>query len=62
MKEWMKHIENEHELEEYSCNICGHKTKIKQRYDQHMMKHDEKKNKWRCTVCDKKFTHKCYLI
>ena len=62
MKEWVKHIEDEHELAEYSCKICGHKTKIKQKYDQHMMKHDENKNKWRCSVCDKKFTHKCYLI
>ena len=62
VKEWIKHIENEHKLEEYSCNTCGHKTKSKQKYDQHMMKHDEKKNKWKCTVCAKTFTHRCYLM
>ena len=26
MKDWVKHIDNEHKLEEYSCTICGHKT------------------------------------
>ena len=23
MKDWVKHIDNEHKLEEYSCTICG---------------------------------------
>ena len=61
MKDWVKHIDNEHKLEEYSCTICGHKTKSKDKYEKHMMAHEEKQNKWKCTVCSKTFTFKCYL-
>ena len=61
MKEWVKHIDNKHKLEEYSCTICGHKTKSKDKYEKHMMAHEEKQNKWKCTVCSKMFTFKCYL-
>ena len=61
MKEWVKHIDNEHKLEEYSCTICGHKTKSKDKYEKHMMAHEEKQNKWKCNVCSKTFTFKCYL-
>ena len=61
MKEWVKHINNEHKLQEYSCTICGHKTKSKDKYDKHMMAHEEKQNKWKCSVCSKTFTFKCYL-
>ena len=61
IKEWVKHIDNEHKLEEYSCTICGHKTKIKDKYEKHMMVHKEKQNKWKCSVCNKTFTYKCYL-
>ena len=43
MKDWVKHIDNEHKLEEYSCTICGHKTKSKDKYEKHMMAHEEKK-------------------
>ena len=42
MKDWVKHIDNEHKLEEYSCTICGHKTKSKDKYEKHMMAHEEK--------------------
>ena len=45
MKEWVKHIDNEHKLEEYSCTICGHKTKSKDKYEKHMIAHEEKQNK-----------------
>ena len=61
MKEWVKHINNEHKLQEYSCTICGHKTKSKDKYEKHMMAHEEKQNKWKCSVCSKTFTFKCYL-
>ena len=61
MKDWVKHIDNEHKLEEYSYTICGHKTKSKDKYEKHMMAHEEKQNKWKCTVCSKMFTFKCYL-
>ena len=61
IKEWVKHIDNEHKLEEYSCTICGHKMKIKDKYEKHMMVHEEKQNKWKCSVCNKMFTYKCYL-
>ena len=61
MKEWVKHIDNKHKLEEYSCTICGHKKKIKEKYERHMMAHEEKQNKWKCSVCNKTFTYKCYL-
>ena len=33
MKEWVKHINNEHKLQEYSCTICGHKMKSKDKYE-----------------------------
>ena len=61
MKDWVKHIDNEHKLEEYSCTICGNKMKSKDKYEKHMMAHEEKQNKWKCTVCSKTFTFKCYL-
>ena len=61
MKEWVKHINNEHKLQEYSCTICGHKTKSKDKYKKHTMAHKEKQNKWKCSVCSKTFTFKCYL-
>ena len=61
MKEWVKHINNEHKLQEYLCTICGHKTKSKDKYEKHMMAHEEKQNKWKCSVCSKTFTFKCYL-
>ena len=61
MKEWVKHINNEHKLQEYSCTICGHKTKSKDKYEKHMLAHEEKQNKWKCSVCSKTFTFKCYL-
>ena len=61
MKEWVKHINNEHKLQEYSCTICGHKTKSKDKYEKHTMAHEEKQNKWKCSVCSKTFTFKCYL-
>ena len=61
MKEWVKHINNEHKLQEYSCTICGHKTKSKDKYEKHTMAHEEKQNKWKCSVCSKTFTYKCYL-
>ena len=61
MKEWVKHINNEHKLQEYSCTICGHKMKSKDKYEKHMMAHEEKQNKWKCSVCSKTFTFKCYL-
>ena len=61
MKDWVKHIDNEHKLEEYSCTICGNKTKSKDKYEKHMMAHEEKQNKWKCTVCSETFTFKCYL-
>ena len=61
MKEWVKHINNEHKLQEYSCTICGHTTKSKDKYEKHMMAHEEKQNKWKCSVCSKTFTFKCYL-
>ena len=61
IKEWVKHFDNEHKLEEYSCTICGHITNIKDKYKKHMMAHKEKQNKWKCSVCNKTFTYKCYL-
>ena len=61
MKEWVKHINNKHKLQEYSCTICGHKTKSKDKYEKHTMAHEEKQNKWKCSVCSKTFTFKCYL-
>ena len=61
MKEWVKHINNEHKLQEYSCTICGHTTKSKDKYEKHMMAHEEKQNKWKCSVCSKTLTFKCYL-
>ena len=61
MKEWVKHINNEHKLQEYSCTICGHKTKSKDKYEKRTMAHEEKQNKWKCSVCSKTFTFKCYL-
>ena len=61
MKEWVKHINNEHKLQEYLCTICGHKTKSKDKYEKHMMAHEEKQNKRKCSVCSKTFTFKCYL-
>ena len=61
MKEWVKHIDNEHKLEEYSCTMCGHTTKSKEKYKKHMTAHKEKQNKWECSVCSKTFTFKCYL-
>ena len=61
MKEWVKHINNEHKLQEYSCKICGHKTKSKDKFEKHTMAHKEKQNKWKCSVCSKTFTFKCYL-
>ena len=42
MKDWVKHIDNGHKLEEYSCTICGHKTKSKDKYEKHMMAHEKK--------------------
>ena len=51
IKEWVKHIDNEHKLEEYLCTICGHKMKIKDKYEKHMMMHEEKQNKWKNVVC-----------
>ena len=44
MKDWVKHIDNEHKLEEYSCTICGNKMKSKDKYEKHMMAHKEKQN------------------
>ena len=43
MKDWVKHIDNEHKLEEYSCTICGNKTKSKDKCEKHMMAHEENK-------------------
>ena len=54
-------MKDEHKLEEYCCSVCGHRTKRKDKYEKHMLVHEEKKNKWKCTVCNKTFTHKCYL-
>ena len=61
MKDWIKHMKDEHKLEEYCCSVCGHRTKRKDKYEKHMLVHKKKKNKWKCTVCNKTFTHKCYL-
>ena len=43
MKEWVKHINNKHKLQEYSCTICGHKMKSKDKFEKHTMAHKEKK-------------------
>ena len=61
IKDWIKHMKDEHKLEEYCCSVCGHRTKRKDKYEKHMLVHEEKKNKWKCTICNKTFTHKCYL-
>ena len=61
IKEWTKHMNDEHKLEEYCCTVCRHRTKRKEKYEKHMLVHEEKKNKWKCNVCSKAFTHKCYL-
>ena len=56
IKEWVKHIDNEHKLEEYSCTICGHKMKIKDKYEKHMMAHEENKINGN-VVCVTKHSH-----
>ena len=61
IKDWIKHMKDEHKLEEYCCSVCGHRTKRKDKYEKHMLFHEEKKNKWKCTICNKTLTHKCYL-
>ena len=61
IKDWIKHMKDEHKLEEYCCSVWGHRTKREDKYEKHMLVHEEKKNKWKCTICNKTFTHKCYL-